>query len=78
VASAGAVMNSTLPVARQAWRLEDLSDVYARMMLGSRALKNGSVIEKTAVLVGELTSPEELMKSLGSRLLFDSVFYFLS
>ena len=71
-------MNSTLPVGRQAWRLEDLSDVYARMMLGSRALKNGSVLEKTAVLVDELTSPEDLMKSLGSRLLFDSVFYFLS
>lgn len=71
-------MNSTLPVARQAWRLEDLSDVYARMMLGSRALKNSSVLEKTVVLVDELTSPEDLMKSLGSRLLFDSVFYFLS
>ena len=71
-------MNSTLPVARQAWRLVDLSDVYARMMLGSRALKNSSVLEKTVVLVDELTSPEDLMKSLGSRLLFDSVFYFLS
>jgi len=66
--SVGAVMNSTLPVARQAWRLDDLLDVCARMMLGSRALKNGSVVEKTAVFVDDLTSPEDMMESLGSRL----------
>jgi len=68
VVSVGAIMNSTLPVARQAWRLEDISDVSARMMLRSQALKNGSVLEKTTVLVGDLTSPEDMMESLGSPL----------
>ena len=68
VVSVGAIMNSTLPVARQAWRLEDISDVSARMMLRSQALKNGSVLEKTTVLVGDLTSPEDMVKSLGSPL----------
>ena len=66
--SVGAVMNSTLPVARQAWRLEDIAYAYAGMTLRSRAIASGSVAEERLVPVGDLPPPEDVMENLGSRL----------
>lgn len=64
--SVGAILDDVLPVARAAWRFDDLREVYDDIDLQSWTVQNGKRTEFVSEKLSALMSPGEAMAALGN------------
>lgn len=64
--SVGAILEDFLPVARTAWRFDDIRDVYDEIELRSWAVHDGKQNPFVSEKLSALTSPTEAMTALGN------------
>lgn len=64
--SVGAILEDFLPVARAAWRFDDIADAYDGIELRSWAVHDGKRVPFVSEKLSALTSPTDAMTTLGN------------
>jgi hypothetical protein len=65
--SVGAIFEGFLPVARTAWRFDDIREIYDDIDLRSWAVEGGKRTELVSEKLSQLTSPGDVMAALGNH-----------